>query len=340
MQTEQTSPAWRTQALIAGVVLVTVLLALLLAQADAVQNRSELPPRRLAVLDVDATAVAGDLAIVALGMGEGSTGAEEPPLPEIDAEEANGVELPLLPGGTPDRLPPTMTAVPLAIACDSIPSGWVAYHVQAGDTLTALAARSGTSVSAIEDANCLKGSPLVPGMLIYLPALVPTIAACGPPRSWVYYTVRRGDTLSLLAVRYGTTVSRLMNANCLENSRINAGQRIFVPPVLPAAPPTATRHYATAVPSPTRIASPTPVPTLVTSTPPPDTPVPGTPMPPPTATAPATTLPPTFTPVPPPTATPGVTAVPPTYTPDLPPPTQPPPPTFTPEPPPQPSPYP
>ena len=48
-------------------------------------------------------------------------------------------------------------------------------------------------------------------------------------RSAVYYTIRRGDTLSAIAARYGTTYQKLAAMNGIADpNRIYAGQRIRV----------------------------------------------------------------------------------------------------------------
>ena len=69
--------------------------------------------------------------------------------------------------------------------------------------------------------------------------LVPTSTpSCRPPASWRLYTVQRGDTLTRLAWLHGTTISAIMQANCLESVTIYTRQRLLLPAV--AAVPTAT----------------------------------------------------------------------------------------------------
>ncbi|MCD6489838.1 MAG: LysM peptidoglycan-binding domain-containing protein, partial [Thermodesulfobacterium sp.] len=46
--------------------------------------------------------------------------------------------------------------------------------------------------------------------------------------SYIYYRVRRGDTLERIARRYGTTVSQLRKWNGLRSDRIYVGQRLKV----------------------------------------------------------------------------------------------------------------
>lgn len=68
----------------------------------------------------------------------------------------------------------------------------------------------------------------------------PTVTPCGPPAGWVEYIVQQGDTLSRLAQATGTTVAEIQLANCLADTTIFTGNRLFLP-VLPATPtPTVT----------------------------------------------------------------------------------------------------
>jgi LysM repeat protein len=57
--------------------------------------------------------------------------------------------------------------------------------------------------------------------------------ACQPKPGWVVYRVQPGDTLFLIGLRYGLTVSSIMSANCLEQTVIKRGDVIYVPPVTP-----------------------------------------------------------------------------------------------------------
>ncbi len=62
-----------------------------------------------------------------------------------------------------------------------------------------------------------------------------------PPSTWRLYTVQRGDTLSSLAVRYGTTLRAIVDVNCLTSTGIYAGQRLYLPAQTVATPfPTVT----------------------------------------------------------------------------------------------------
>jgi LysM repeat protein len=198
---------------------------------------------------------------------------------------------------------PTETPVPMPTATRVciVPSSWRLYTVQRGDTLSRLAVRYGTSVSAIVDANCLSSTSLYVGQRLYLPAQAvvtpipptatvppaPTAPSCVPypEPGWVLYTVQAGDNLYSLAQSRHTTVGQIQRANCLEGYGLTPGQQLYLPPAPPAPTPTWTN-----VPTATATWTPAWTPTMVPTS---------TPVPTPTWT-------PTATEVPPPKVTPTV----------------------------------
>ena len=96
------------------------------------------------------------------------------------------------------------------------PSGTTTYTVQRGDTLSEIAARYGTTVSALVLANNIADRDRIyPGQVLIIPA-----GGCVDN-----YIVQRGDTLSEIAQRFGTTVARLASLNNIRNTdRIYIGQ--------------------------------------------------------------------------------------------------------------------
>lgn len=150
---------------------------------------------------------------------------------------------------------PTVTPAP-ATACP-VPVGWSAYSVRLGDSIASIARATNTNIFDIIQGNCLADTDVTPGQVLYLPPYptrgpTPARPPCGPPITWVMYRVQPGETLYGLSIRYGTSVSALAWANCMENYMLRAGQGLYVPPVV-VVPPTYT---------PTRTPSATPSSTL------------------------------------------------------------------------------
>lgn len=114
----------------------------------------------------------------------------------------------------------------------------VVYVVQPGDTLTGIAARYGISLARLAAANGLRWNAWVyVGQRLIIPGAAPIPGAPSVP-SGSTYVVQRGDTLSSIALRYGTTVAALMAANRLANPNfIYVGQRLVIPSSVAAPTP-------------------------------------------------------------------------------------------------------
>ena len=68
---------------------------------------------------------------------------------------------------------PPVLVTPTPLPPCGPPPGWVQYVVQPGDTLTSLAARTGTTVNAVAQANCLTRYVVRAGQVVWLPFLPP-----------------------------------------------------------------------------------------------------------------------------------------------------------------------
>ncbi len=112
-----------------------------------------------------------------------------------------------------------------------------AYVVQPGDTLSAIAARSGVSVDALAAANGLNpNSFLLTGTVLHLAGsgssgtAVPVSDAPTSSGSGGSYVVQAGDTLSAIAARAGESVNALAAANGLDpNKFLITGTVLRVP---------------------------------------------------------------------------------------------------------------
>ncbi|MDI3316134.1 MAG: LysM domain-containing protein [Bacillota bacterium] len=107
------------------------------------------------------------------------------------------------------------------------PPGSFAYTIRPGDTLFLLAQRFGTTVAAILALNPgINPYNLQVGQVICIPT--PPGRVC-PPGSFPY-TIRPGDTLFLLAQRFGTTVAAILALNPGINPyNLQVGQVICIP---------------------------------------------------------------------------------------------------------------
>jgi LysM repeat protein len=105
------------------------------------------------------------------------------------------------------------------------------YVVNRGDTLTAIAARYGTTAQALVDANGLASANLIyVGQRLLIPGGGSSAAPASSSTTTGYYTVQPGDTVTSIAVRNGVTAWAVVNANHLANPNfIYVGQRLVIP---------------------------------------------------------------------------------------------------------------
>ncbi len=99
--------------------------------------------------------------------------------------------------------------------------GFFAYTVKSGDTLWLLANRFGTSVDAIKRLNGLTSDNLQIGQVLRIPS--------EQSSDYFNYTVKSGDTLWLLANRFGTTVDAIKRQNGLTGDNLQIGQVLRIP---------------------------------------------------------------------------------------------------------------
>jgi LysM repeat protein len=116
-------------------------------------------------------------------------------------------------------------------------SGGGTHVVQRGENLSQIALRYGTTVTAIAQANGIRNTSLIyVGQRLTIPGggyTAPASSRGGGTTSSAgggVHVVQRGETLSSIAYRYGTSVSALVAANGIRNpSLIYVGQRLRIP---------------------------------------------------------------------------------------------------------------
>jgi membrane-bound lytic murein transglycosylase D len=112
----------------------------------------------------------------------------------------------------------------------------IAYVVERGDSLSVIARRFDTSVSRLAALNQLSNRHRIQiGQRLLLPQdsfddqqLASNVKPSAPSDG--VYTVRRGDTVSLIAARYGITEQSLLGNNGIQDrDRIYPGQQLTLP---------------------------------------------------------------------------------------------------------------
>lgn len=138
------------------------------------------------------------------------------------------------------------------------------YTVQPGDTLSAIAARFGVTVTAVAEANHIVNPNLINvGQVLTIPGASDDSAPAPAPDSDPEpapaesgtYVVQAGDSLAQIAAGYGVTVAAVAQANGINNPNlIYPGQVLAIPGAGASAPPAAS------APAPPPQATPAPAP--------------------------------------------------------------------------------
>lgn len=156
--------------------------------------------------------------------------------------------------------PPIPDSAPTAPATnDESNTSSTTYVIQEGDTLGKIAAKFGIERKALLEANRLgEGQDIYIGETLMIPgqpapaepsqpladsktpeakkesivvgdAEKPAPAAATAPAATTVHTVAKGDTLTSLAKKYGTTVESLRSSNGLRGDTISLGQALKIP---------------------------------------------------------------------------------------------------------------
>ncbi|KRC89873.1 hypothetical protein ASE25_10100 [Terrabacter sp. Root85] len=165
----------------------------------------------------------------------------------------------LLVPGRPSATPARSAASTASTVRPASTTATVIHVVRAGETMSGIAKRYGVSLTKLLAANRLPNAGLIfVGQRISVPGAkapatptpsapkpstpTPSKPATGPTTpsgAGTIYVVKAGDSMSVIAQRYGVSLTKLLAANKLADAgRIYVGQKIVIPGTVSAPAPT------------------------------------------------------------------------------------------------------
>lgn len=99
------------------------------------------------------------------------------------------------------------------------------YIVKKGDSLWSIASKNNTTVDNIKKLNNLSSNNLSVGQVLKLSYDTENEDI----KESNIYTVKKGDSLWLIANKYGTTIDELKNVNNLKSNTLSIGQTLIIP---------------------------------------------------------------------------------------------------------------
>ena len=97
------------------------------------------------------------------------------------------------------------------------------HIVKRGDSLSKISARYNVTINALKRANGLTKDSVYKGQKLKIPGI------SRKPKAVTNHKVKRGDTLSEIAQKYGVTGASIMRANGLKSQTVRLGQTLKIP---------------------------------------------------------------------------------------------------------------
>ncbi len=162
----------------------------------------------------------------------------------LDSDELSFFNPELRHNGTPDysynlKIPPGYSEK-AKIAMNSLSrwippeASYVLHYVRRGETLSGIASRYRTSVSSIARLNHMRRVHLIrPGQRLKIPLRGRYSSSHSTPKvtnkdGKLVYTVRRGDSLYLIARMFNTNINQIKKTNNLKSDILHVGQKLVI----------------------------------------------------------------------------------------------------------------
>lgn len=129
------------------------------------------------------------------------------------------------------------------------------YTVKLGDSLSTIAKAHGVSIDTLRITNNIKRDILYVGQSLTIPSVMNQTEIKPVLSVPITYTVKSGDSLSVIAARYNTTTAIIRDVNKLTSNTIRIGQVLTIPQ---------TQGNTTVQTPSTPIVQPTPIESIVT----------------------------------------------------------------------------
>jgi hypothetical protein len=126
------------------------------------------------------------------------------------------------PTGAPTAVPDGATPPSGAIVMTATETALPSLTPSASPAPTGTATGTPTATPTATATSTPSPTPTAPATATPVVA-TPTAVVCYPPAGWVIHVVQRGETLAILARSRGTSIDRIMAANCLTSSLILPG---------------------------------------------------------------------------------------------------------------------
>ena len=158
------------------------------------------------------------------------------------SQSALASPVPLESSGQP-KAKPAATTAPKGGSATQVGGQGTLYKVRLGDTLGSIAKQFGVTTEAIIRLNSLANPDvLMVGQELKIPSKqVDSVQSSSSQPGERVYEVSKGDTLSLIAKRFGISLAELQKLNNISNpDQITVGQKLRVPATAPGSAATAT----------------------------------------------------------------------------------------------------